>query len=110
MIFPNHACECTEDGKTEDPPIRGFLMYAWSRSGTVLCAFRFPDFCHPDPFNFISMIFFKHKVLHVMQKKKAKTKNKLDCPTGICPTENSGCFPRGKPAATVSRYSTYAAC
>ena len=34
----------------------------------------------------------------------------LDCPTGISPMGNSGCYPRGKPAATESRYPTYGAC
>ena len=30
----------------------------------------------------------------------------LYCPNGIYPMGNSGCFPRGKPAATESRYPT----
>ena len=30
--------------------------------------------------------------------------------TRIYPTENSGCFPRGKPAVTESRYPAYGAC
>ena len=34
----------------------------------------------------------------------------LYCPNGISPMENSGRFPRGKPAATESRYPTYCAC
>ena len=34
----------------------------------------------------------------------------LYCPIGISPAENSGCFPRGKPAATESRYPTYGSC
>ena len=29
------------------------------------------------------------------------------CPVGISHMGNSGCFPRGKPAATESRYQTY---
>ena len=33
----------------------------------------------------------------------------LYCPNGISPMGNSGCFPRGKPAATESRYQTYGA-
>ena len=32
------------------------------------------------------------------------------CPNGISPMGNSGCFPRGKPAAAESRYATYGAC
>ena len=31
----------------------------------------------------------------------------LYCPNGISPMGNSGCFPRGKPAATGSCYQTY---
>ena len=31
-------------------------------------------------------------------------------PNGITPVGNSGCLPRGKPAATESRYPTYGAC
>ena len=34
----------------------------------------------------------------------------LYCPIGVSPVGNSGCFPRGEPAATESRYSTYGAC
>ena len=34
----------------------------------------------------------------------------LYCPSGYSPMENSGCFPRGKPAATESRYPSYGAC
>ena len=34
----------------------------------------------------------------------------LYCPNGIFFMGNSGCFPRGKPAATESRYPTYSAC
>ena len=34
----------------------------------------------------------------------------LHCPDGIFPTGHSVCFPRGKPAATESRYPTYCAC
>ena len=34
----------------------------------------------------------------------------LYCPKGISPMGNSGCLPRGKPAATESRYPTYGAC
>ena len=34
----------------------------------------------------------------------------LYCPNGISPMGNSGCFPRGKRAATESRYPTYGAC
>ena len=32
------------------------------------------------------------------------------CPNEISPMGNSGCLPRGKPAATESRYPTYGAC
>ena len=32
------------------------------------------------------------------------------CPIGISPVGKSGRFPRGKPAATESRYPTYGAC
>ena len=32
------------------------------------------------------------------------------CPSGISPMENSDCLPRGKPAATESRYPTFGAC
>ena len=31
------------------------------------------------------------------------------CPSGISPMGNSGCLPRGRPAATESRYPTYSA-
>ena len=31
----------------------------------------------------------------------------LNCPSGISPMGNLGCLPRGKPAATESRYPTY---
>ena len=34
----------------------------------------------------------------------------LYCPSRISPIENSGCFPRGKPAATEWRYPTHGAC
>ena len=34
----------------------------------------------------------------------------LYCPNGISPMGNSGCFPRGKPAAKESRYPTHSAC
>ena len=34
----------------------------------------------------------------------------LYCPNGIDLMGNSGCFPRGKPAATESPYPTYGAC
>ena len=34
----------------------------------------------------------------------------LFCPSGISPVGNLGCLPRGKPAATESRYPTYGAC
>ena len=34
----------------------------------------------------------------------------LYCPSRISPMGNSGRFPRGKPAATESRYPTYCAC
>ena len=34
----------------------------------------------------------------------------LYCPNGISPMGNLGCFPRGKPAATESRYPAYDAC
>ena len=34
----------------------------------------------------------------------------LYCPNGISPMGNSGCLPRGNPAATESRYPTYGAC
>ena len=35
---------------------------------------------------------------------------RLYCPSGISPIGISGCFPRGKPAATESCYPTYCAC
>ena len=35
---------------------------------------------------------------------------RLYCAIGISPIRNSGCSPRGKPAATESRYQTYGAC
>ena len=34
----------------------------------------------------------------------------LYCPIGISPVGNLSCFPRGKPAATESRYPTYGLC
>ena len=34
----------------------------------------------------------------------------LYCPNRISPMGNSGCFPRGKPAVTESRFPTYDAC
>ena len=34
----------------------------------------------------------------------------MNCPNGISPIGNPGCFPREKPAATESRYPTYGAC
>ena len=34
----------------------------------------------------------------------------LYCPNGISHMGNSGCFPRGKPTATESRYPTYCQC
>ena len=34
----------------------------------------------------------------------------LYCPIGISPKGDSGCFPRGQPAATESRYPIYCAC
>ena len=36
--------------------------------------------------------------------------NNCIVPIGISPVGNSGCLPRGKPAATQSRYPTYGAC
>ena len=36
--------------------------------------------------------------------------NQLHCPRGIYPMGNLGCFPRGKTAATETRYPTNGAC
>ena len=38
-----------------------------------------------------------------------RTTAQLYCSNGISPMENSGCFPRGKPAETESRNPTYGA-
>ena len=35
VTCPNQAYEYTEDAKTEVPPIRGFLFYAWNRSNSI---------------------------------------------------------------------------
>ena len=43
---------------------------------------------------------------HDLKKKKIQPY----CPNGISPMWNSACIPRGKPAATESRYPTYGAC
>ena len=50
-----------------------------------------------SPFLFFFFFFFLNFLRHY-------------CPNRISPTGNSGCFPRGKPAATESRYPSYGAC
>ena len=54
--------------------------------------------------------FFYPKLLLLEQLGFKKTFVQLYCPNGIYAMENSGCFPRGKPAVTESRYPTYCAC
>ena len=51
--------------------------------------------------SFFSLSFTYLYIFHVLQ---------LYCPNGTSPIRNSGCFPRGKPAATESCYPTYGAC
>ena len=43
-------------------------------------------------------------------EKQNKNFLQLYCPNGVSHMGNAGCLPRGKSAATESRYSTYYAC
>ena len=45
-----------------------------------------------------------------MRRNNLSVLSQLHCPNGISPVGNSGCFPRGKPAATESRYQTSGTC
>ena len=65
-------------------------------------------FCHnPNAFTakcHINCIYFIHVSTYVQHS------NWLFRPIGSSPLGNSGCFPRGKPAASESCYPTYSAC
>ena len=53
---------------------------------------------------------YKTKKKRWKERKEKVQSLQLYCPSGISLVENSGCLPRGKPAATESRYPTYGAC